>query len=211
MHRWTDPKFVRLKCERHRFASLSLSLFIVQKAMPAAAPGEGGREGDLTPGSDCLSYILEYPEKGIDPWLTVPIPCSSSSSRFRSGRSAPSTIIFKFKIPLQQEIPFNVFKTVEVVQQDGIDLKVDRRCLFAPDSMNGFLIWTLQEAGWKCPCCGVDQQQWDLDHPMQSKSGATSTKVSVVEKYEHSYPQVNDVKSLIFRAGWQWPMKVFEK
>ena len=36
--RRTNLQFDRLKCERHRLASLSLSLFIVQKAMPAATP-----------------------------------------------------------------------------------------------------------------------------------------------------------------------------
>ena len=150
---------------------LCLSLFIAQKTMPAAVPSPWHARYACTGGPLAHSghTFFEYPEKGTYPWLTVAIPSPSSSSRFRSNRSPPSTIIFGLKIPLRQEIPFNVFKTVEVLQQDGVDLKVDRRCLFAPESMNGFLIWTVQEAGLKCPCCGVDQQQWDPDHPMQSK------------------------------------------
>ena len=121
----------------------------LQSSPGVEGPGEGGRD----------------PEKGIDPWLTVPIPCG-----FRSSRSPPSTMIFKLKIPLQQDgIDLKVFKTVEVVQQDGIDLKVDRQCLSAPDSMNGILIYTVQEAGLKCPCCSYDQQQWDNVH-LQSRA-----------------------------------------
>ena len=60
-----------------------------------------------------------------------------------------------------------VWKTVEVRQQEGLTVDVNRSCLFAYDSMSvqggpRLLIQTFQEANLVCPCCNRNQQEWNI-------------------------------------------------
>ena len=60
-----------------------------------------------------------------------------------------------------------VWKTVEVRQQEGLTVEVDRSCLFAYDSMSvqggpRLLIQTFQEANLVCSCCNRNQHEWNI-------------------------------------------------
>ena len=69
-------------------------------------------------------------------------------------QKVPNGTIMKYPVELfQQEGSPKVFKTVEVVQQKGLQVMIDRRCLFAFDVMNGMFVQSSQQAGLVCPCC----------------------------------------------------------
>ena len=58
--------------------------------------------------------------------------------------------------------------------------RLDYRTSCPSDWHHGrYRTWTVQEAGLKCPCCEDAQQQWDLDHPMQSKWGAHTLHIQL--------------------------------
>ena len=80
---------------------------------------------------------------------------------------------------LQHEGSPKVFKTVKVVQQEGLEIKIGWRCLFAYDVMmvsttDGILFGSPQQAGLVCPCCNNNQQQWDLEHNIANRMSNTN-------------------------------------
>ena len=167
----TKPQFVRLKCERHRFALLSFSLSLIDHCSESDA---------------CCCTRRRGRRRGPDPLVPIVSLISSSIRRWGQtpGSQCPYLLLLQVLDSAPAGAPFNDHLQAQDSAPAGDVLQrlQDRRCgaagrnrpqgrsamPFAPDSRNGFQIWTVQEAGLKCPCCGVDTQQWDLVHPMQS-------------------------------------------
>ena len=68
-----------------------------------------------------------------------------------------------------------VFKTVMMMQQEKLEVKIDRRCLFAFDVINGMFVASPQQAGITCPCCNNNQEQWDLEQNIGKRNRNVGT------------------------------------
>ena len=69
-----------------------------------------------------------------------------------------------YPVEVLHESSPKVFKIITVMQEKGLVVIIDRRCLFAYDFMNGICVGSPQPAGIKCPCCNKTQEQVDLEH-----------------------------------------------
>ena len=68
-----------------------------------------------------------------------------------------------YPVEVLHESSPKIFKIVSVIQEKGLKVIIDRRCLFAYDFMNGICVGSPQPAGIKCPCCNKTQEQVDLE------------------------------------------------
>ena len=87
----------------------------------------------------------------------------------------------KYPVEVLHESSPKVFKSVSVMQDEGLEVIIDRACVFVWDFMNGicigsplrfhdgFVFWSPQQAGIKCPCCGKTQEQVDLERESGNK------------------------------------------
>ena len=98
-----------------------------------------------------------------------------------------------------------VFKIVSVIQEKGLKVIIDRRCLFAFDFIHGICVGSPQQAGTKCPCCKRTQQQWDLERESRNKD-KNGTSPSEPEPDPESMDFFNAVKLGI---GSKVPMEYF--
>ena len=57
-----------------------------------------------------------------------------------------------------------------------LEVKIDRRCLFAFDVINGMFVASPQQAGIKCPWCNKNQEQWDLEQNIWKRSRNVGTE-----------------------------------
>ena len=70
---------------------------------------------------------------------------------------APNGAIIRYQVEVLHWCSPKVFKTVVVKQQENLEVKIDRRCLFAFDVINGMFVASPQQAGITCPCCNKNQ------------------------------------------------------
>ena len=68
-----------------------------------------------------------------------------------------------YPVEVLHESSPKVFKIITVVQEKGLVVIIDRRCLFAFDIINGLFVATPQHPGIKCPCCNKTQEQVDME------------------------------------------------
>ena len=74
-----------------------------------------------------------------------------------------------YPVEVLHESSPKVFKIITVMQEKGLVVIIDRRCLFAYDFMNGTYVGSPQQAGISCPCCNKTQEQWDLERESGNK------------------------------------------
>ena len=74
-----------------------------------------------------------------------------------------------YPVEVLHESSPKVFKIISVMQQKGLEVIIDRRCLFAFDFMNGICVGSPQQAGISCPCCHKTQEQVDLERESERK------------------------------------------
>ena len=74
-----------------------------------------------------------------------------------------------YPVEVLHESSPKVYKIVSVMQQKGLEVIIDRRCLFAYDFMNGICVGSPQPAGIRCPCCHKTQEQVDLEDESRRK------------------------------------------
>ena len=110
-----------------------------------------------------------------------------------------------YPVEVLHESSPKVFKIISVMQQKGLEVIIDRRCLFAYDFMNGICVGSPQPAGIKCPCCNKTQEQVDLERESGRKD-KIGTSPSEPEPDPDSMEFVNAVKLGI---GSKVPMEYF--
>ena len=90
-----------------------------------------------------------------------------------------------YPVEVLHESSPKVFKIVSVIQEKGLKVIIDRRCLFAYDFMNGICVGSPQPAGIKCPCCNKTQEQVDLERESGRKD-KIGTSPSKPEQLAHA-------------------------
>ena len=110
-----------------------------------------------------------------------------------------------YPVEVLHESSPKVFKIITVVQEKGLVVIIDRRCLFAFDFIHAIWVGMPQQAGIKCPCCKRTQQQWDLERESRNKD-KNGTSPSEPEPDPDSMEFVNAVKLGI---GSKVPMEYF--
>ena len=119
---------------------------------------------------------MELPHDAVWEWLNPDTPCCHHMPK----QPVPNGAIIRYPVELlQHEGSPIVFKTVMVPQQEGLEVKIDRCCLFAYDVMmvsttDEMFFGTPQQAGLVCPCCNTNQQQWDLEHNIGNRMSNTN-------------------------------------
>ena len=73
---------------------------------------------------------LQFPKKSVmDPWSNPDTPWWHQMPK----QPEPNGAIIKHPVELLHWGSPKVFKTIKVPQQEGLEVKIDRRCLFAYD------------------------------------------------------------------------------
>ena len=72
----------------------------------------------------------------------------------------PHGAIIKYSVEL---LNHKVNKTIMIPQQEGLDVRIDRNCVFAAEvfmtsSTDGVFMWSPQKKGLVCPCCNKNQK-----------------------------------------------------
>ena len=115
-------------------------------------------------------------EPMVSQWVSATPTISHAEPIFRMPKQrARNGEWIMYPVEVLHESSPKVFKIVSVMQDEGLEVTIDRCCLFAFDFMNGFCIGSPQQAGIKCPCCNKTQEQVDLE--LESGHDHAATKL----------------------------------
>jgi len=122
---------------------------------------------------------MQFPDKSVmEPFLNPDTPWSHVH-QMQAPDGIPHGAIIKYSVEL---LNHKVNKTVMIPQQERLDVRIDRNCLFAADvfmtsSTDGVFIRSPQKKGLVCPCCNKSQKGWDNNNSIKRPSQNVKLKI----------------------------------